>query len=175
MIRTKRNAPIYKQLEYKEIQHLKDYQKRVMFFNPTDIYKNTHIDQYKRNQQISIRDMFTNKKGICGCGCDAKLIGRQTRWATKECMQFAVDVFFIITGNIGSISFYIKKYYGEYCVICGTKNVGQQFKNGLIVNSLKLDHIIPVKHGGGGCWLNNYQFLCHTDHVEKTKKDFKWK
>lgn len=40
---------------------------------------------------------------------------------------------------------------------------------------VKLDHIVPVKFGGGGCWLNNYQLLCHNCHVQKTNLDFGWK
>lgn len=43
------------------------------------------------------------------------------------------------------------------------------------VSPLKVDHIFPVKLGGGGGWLSNYQLLCHKCHVEKTNEDFGWK
>jgi 5-methylcytosine-specific restriction endonuclease McrA len=75
---------------------------------------------------------------------------------------FAADVYRIIYGQPDTIKLYLKKYHGYKCK-CGR------------VRKMKADHIIPVKHGGGGCWLSNYQFLCHACHVHKTNEDFGWK
>lgn len=44
-----------------------------------------------------------------------------------------------------------------------------------IVAWIKVDHVVPVKLGGGACWLSNYQLLCHDCHVGKTNTDFGWK
>ncbi|QNF35851.1 HNH endonuclease [Adhaeribacter swui] len=108
--------------------------------------------------------MFPNyQNGQCSCGCGAALLGRRKRWATDDCSQFALAVWAIIDGQVGKFEYFVAKYNGRKCAVCRSRR------------DLKVDHIVPVKHGGGGCWLSNYQLLCHSCHVQKTNKDFGWK
>jgi len=108
--------------------------------------------------------MFPDRKdGYCSCGCGAALVGRRRRWATNECTKFALGVWAIIDGQVGTFEYYVGKYNGKKCAGCRSRR------------QLKVDHIVPVKHGGGGCWLSNFQLLCHACHVIKTNKDFGWK
>lgn len=140
--------------------------KRILYFDPTEIYKsvNKKRDPFKRYESVSMVVLFPNKKnGLCGCGCGAKLVGRRTRWATDSCRLFTQRVFSIIAGDFSLIRFLIEKYHGCKCSVCDeTKN-------------LDLDHIFPIKFGGGGAWLTNYTLLCKFHHREKTNKDFNWK
>lgn len=153
-------------LPFKELHLQLKYQQRVLFLNPAEIYARINIQPYKRRQtpqNIGMQFMFPKQaEKICSCGCGQKLEGKRSRWATDECASFAVDVYHIIYGHLDTIKFYLKEYHGRKCK-CGK------------VRKMKVDHIIPVKHGGGGCWLSNYQFLCHACHVEKTNTDFGWK
>lgn len=142
------------------------FQQRVLFFDPAEIYSRLKIEPFARHQlpeHIGMQLMFPKQEAkVCSCGCGKELTGRRTRWATDECAHFAVDVYRIIYGQPDVIKFYLKKYHGHKCK-CGR------------VRKMKVDHIVPVKHGGGGCWLSNYQFLCHACHVQKTNTDFGWK
>lgn len=134
---------------------------RVLFFDPTEIYKRIKIDPYKRSQSVFMDKLFPNKlNGKCRCGCEKELKGRRTSWATKECSKFAYSVWAIISGRTNVIKQFLMIYYGWQCKRCLTSN------------DIKMDHIVGVKHGGGGCWLSNFQLLCHTCHVDKTNKDF---
>jgi hypothetical protein len=152
------NAP----LPFKEIWNDSEKRKRVLFFNPSPVYERIKVDPYKRIQSISVGEMFPSIPGECSCGCGAKLEGRRTRWAGEDCSYFAFAVRGIICGHQQVISGYICSYSDYKCMRCEHKEV------------LFVDHVIPVKHGGGGCWLSNYQYLCHECHVEKTKEDFGW-
>lgn len=136
---------------------------KVLRFDPGEVYERigNQLDPYKRIHSIPIGDIFPDfKNGLCGCGCGKKLEGRYKRWADHHCSSFSFAVRSIIC-NIHQIpSFYIGKYYGDECIECKTDA------------NLQLDHIIPIKHGGGGSWLRNYQWLCHDCHVDKTNEDF---
>ena len=157
--------PIFGALPFKKLRIRASWFKRVLFFNPAEIYERTQVDVYRRIQnQLEFSILFPKKEGkLCACGCDALLSGRRTRWATNECARFAAEVWRIIDGQTPHIAAYLRRYYGYSCAACG------------VTNSLKVDHIIPVKHGGGGSWLNNFQLLCHSCHVIKTNSDFGWK
>ena len=154
------------QLALKQVSLPFKFQYRVLFFDPKEIYGKVNIQAHARRQvpeNIGMQLMFPKPaEKICACGCGEPLQGRRTRWASDECASFAVDVYRIIYGQLDVVKFYLKKYYGYRCK-CGR------------VRKLKVDHIIPIKHGGGGCWLSNYQFLCHDCHVQKTNADFGWK
>ncbi|RDC63951.1 HNH endonuclease [Adhaeribacter pallidiroseus] len=103
------------------------------------------------------------QNGICSCGCGQALWGRRKRWASDDCTAFALAIWAIIDGQVGKFEYFVTKYNSKKCAVCGSRR------------HLKVDHIVPVKHGGGGCWLSNYQLLCHSCHVIKTNKDFGWK
>lgn len=64
------------------------------------------------------------------------------------------------TSNTVSSVLAVINGYGNYCVNCGSGN------------RVQIDHVIGVAHGGGGCWLNNFEPLCHTCHVDKTNRTF---
>ncbi len=140
---------------------LKEWERRVLFFDPSVVYTRINANHHKRFQSISIKTMFPKNGKMCGCGCSRKLTGRQTRWATEDCYLFANSVWAIITGHIPVIRRFIKKYHGRKCVHCRVRPIGK----------LEVDHIIAVKHGGGCGWLSNYQLLCTIHHRRKTKDD----
>lgn len=142
-------------------------QSRVMWYVPKLTLK---INHHSRNPKIKMLELFPPIEDKCSCGCGKKLSGRRTRWATKECSDFAGDIHAIYSGRTNTISFYLRKYYGWKCCRCNCEDTGHETSYGLVA-LIKIDHIIPVKHGGGGCWLNNYQLLCHDCHVIKTKQD----
>ena len=157
--------PIIAGLPFKKTRIKTEWHKRVLFLDPSDIYSRVNIRPYERVQtHLTFAEMFPAKPdAACACGCGAAISGRRRRWASDDCTKFATTVWAIIDGQAGTISTFVKKYYGAKCSICGTRK------------ELKADHIIPVKHGGGGCWLSNFQLLCHFCHVAKTNKDFGWK
>ena len=142
------------------------YQYRVLYLDPSDIYTRIHISATARHQSSKLMGlpvMFPKPlTKICSCGCGKPLPPKRSRWASDDCARFAIDIYNIIYGQLDTIKYYLKKYQGYKCK-CGR------------VRKMKVDHIIPVKLGGGGCWLSNYQFLCHNCHVEKTKIDFGWR
>ncbi len=140
-----------------------EYWERVLFFDPTDIYNRIKIDPFKRIHAISITSMFPDIEGKCACGCGLDLPPRRSRFSTENCSRFAWAVRNIICNAHQAPSKFINKYYGNKCSECDS------------INGLELDHIIGVKHGGGGCWLSNYRWLCKVCHNDKTNKDFKRK
>lgn len=165
---------IIQKLENKEVRPCKDYQLRVLFLDPKPIYDRISVNHFKRIKSVSISQMFPENGNICGCGCGAELLGRRKRWATDECKYFAQAVWGIINGHSEIITSYLQLYNGIIaCVECGLTNSYKEFKNGMSVNSIHKDHIIPVFKGGGGCWLSNYQYLCDACHKQKTKIDLK--
>lgn len=137
---------------------------RIMYFDPTEIYEKIahRLNPYKRLHNISISLMFPDIQGYCACGCGVKLGGRKKRWASEMCSSFAWDVRSIICNAHQRPGFYIDKYRGNDCVKCGESGLHD------------LDHMIGIKHGGGACWLSNYQFLCKKCHRNKTNEDFGW-
>lgn len=161
-------------LPYKKIEFRQPYHERVMFFDPLDVFDIVKINHYERKPSVSIKDLFPQIPGFCACGCTKPLSGRRNRWATDDCMNFATDVRFIIAGDIKIIGRYLRYYYGWNCSKCGCEDKGHDMGANGPVSWIKIDHIIPVKHGGGGWWLSNYQLVCHDCHVIKTKEDFGW-
>ena len=176
-----------KEIDWKYKCDLADFHNRIMFFDPTDIYKEIGnlVDPYSRRQpKVGMAHLFHNEGKICACGCGKELTGRKTRWATKECGDFASRIYFIITGDTQTIKFYLEKYYGNKCVRCNRtetqifdEDVRELPKSNMRAwrSVLEVDHVIAVKNGGGGSWLKNYQLLCFNCHLEKTNEDFGWK
>jgi hypothetical protein len=142
-----------------------DKRMRLLFFDPKEVYERAGglIDPYKRNQSnLSTKILFPLRTdGQCRCGC-----GRQAKkyWYDDYCKNFAYDVYQIICYGTAHSKILIREYYGD---LCQAENCTKHWT--------EIDHIIPVKHGGGGCWLSNYLPLCAMHHVDKTNKDFKRK
>lgn len=140
---------------------------RVIEFDPSEVYERIEkseyrIDKFARNQSIPVFVMFPPKHGKCSCGCGKELKGRQTRWASEECSNFANAVRNIICGYMQTIEFYLyKKLKTSGCVKCGSR-----------IN-VETDHKIAVVNGGAGMWLDNYQPLCKKCHIEKTQLDLR--
>lgn len=158
--------PIFALLAAKKIRFLREHNKRVLFFDPAPIYRTQPVNVYKRVQaSLEFSKLFPPKLDkTCACGCGLPLNGRRTRWATRACAVFAITIWEIIDGRQATIRKFLKMYHsGWKCALCNTPN------------QVRVYHIIPVKHGGGGCWVNNYQLLCHNCHVQKTNTDFGWK
>jgi 5-methylcytosine-specific restriction endonuclease McrA len=165
---------IVQQLQKKEVRPCEDYQLRVLFLDPKSIYDRINVNHFVRVQSISIADIFPLNENLCGCGCGSQVTGRRRRWAKDSCKYFAQAVWGIINGHSEIISSYLNLYNGSIaCVKCGLTDSYKEFKNGMSVNAIHKDHIIPVFKGGGGCWLSNYQYLCDACHKEKTKNDLK--
>ncbi len=135
---------------------------RVVFFDPAPIYERISelINPNKRIQSgLNIELMFPSRNdGICRCGCGHPA---KRSWATSSCSNFCWKVYFIICYGTQYARKFIETYYGSNCMSCSG-------------NGCDIDHIIPVKHGGGGCWLSNFVPLCKKCHNDKTRKDFKW-
>ena len=155
--------------------NLLPHQKRILEFNPDEIYKTINVNRFSRIQSIPIGKFFPLRDdGLCACGCGSKLEGRRKRWATDSCMYFAQGVWGIINGHSEIISSYLRKLFPDWaCCKCGLTDAYKEYKNGLNVSSIHKDHIVAVVNGGGGCWLDNYQLLCDECHKEKTKIDLK--
>lgn len=152
------------------------YERRVLEFDPSNIPTVYEFKPFQRSHSIPIDRIFPLRDdGICACGCGQSLPKNRKRWATQECQLYAVSVRFILAGSTATISRYLRIYYGWNCSKCGCEDKGHDMGCNGIVSWIKVDHIIPVKHGGGACWLSNYQLLCHDCHVGKTNKDFNWK
>lgn len=163
------------QLPFKEIEFRQQHHGRVMFFDPKEVFERVKINHFQRHPSVSILSIFPPLEGICSCGCGQILSGRRSRWATDDCMNFATAVRFIIAGDMKTIGRYLRYYYGWNCSKCGCDDKGHDMGANGVVSWIKIDHIIPVKNGGGGWWLSNYQLICHDCHVNKTKEDFGWK
>jgi|TARA_B110000908_G_C10223161_1_gene436459 5-methylcytosine-specific restriction endonuclease McrA len=148
-------------------KNIKPELRRVFEYNPSQLYKLINEKRirnpYIRRQSINMTSIFPKKKTYCNCGCGKKLTGKQRRWASKECIKFVGLIYGIVAGDSQVLRYLIGSYYGYYCVDCKCN----QFKC-----TLELDHIFPVKWGGGIGWLSNYSFLCTSCHREKTNKDF---
>lgn len=157
--------PIFKPLA-KIAAKLTPRYKRVLYFDPSSLYSRItpYLDVHKRIQRRTglFDKMFPKVDGMCSCGCGKPLTGKQKRWASKPCNTFATDIYFIICGYQGTVERLMLRYLGHKCS-CDE------------IFGLEMDHIVPVKFGGGGCWLNNYQWLCNKCHRLKTNKDFGFK
>lgn len=137
---------------------------RLLFFNPKPIYNRIGylINTTERIQsKLSLELLFPKRTDkICRCGC-----GRPCKrsWHSEQCSDFAFGVYSIICYGTSRVQPLMNLYHGRECQMC-KDNWWED-----------IDHIIPVKHGGGGCWLSNYMPLCKQCHKDKTKKDFNWK
>ena len=119
------------------------------------------IDKFKRQQScLILEDLYPTRKGVCCCGCNTPLIGKQRRWASKECTNKAYITYAIVAGSSDIIRKELFKRDKGFCQNCG-----------VLSDDWQADHIIPVYKGGGGCNLDNYQTLCLDCHKTKTKQD----
>ena len=134
-----------------------------ILFDPGYAYQNAFhlIDPYSRTQTgLNKGNLFPKLEKVCNCGC-----GNAAKYWYKNHGNIAWLVTSIIRGDTSIIRKLLYYYYGYVCSACGddcTTKLAQ----------LDADHIIPVKHGGGGSWLSNYVWLCKTCHNDKTNKDF---
>ena len=137
---------------------------RLLFYDPKEVYERASqlIDPFKRTQnKLSTEILFPKRNdGICRCGCERE---SKSMWHSQDCSNFAYRVYSIICYGTADVKNLMRTYYGYKCQNCN-KNDWED-----------IDHIIPVKHGGGGCWLSNFFPLCKKCHKDKTKKDFNWK
>lgn len=78
----------------------KDYQLRVLRFDP--IYLPTMFTPrpYQRHQIVGMAELFPSVNDKCGCGCGQLIKKPRRRWATNDCEKFAVAVRFIVAGNV---------------------------------------------------------------------------
>lgn len=146
---------------------------RIMNLDINSISGFNKIDKFKRQQSISFELLFPKKRdGFCDCGCGKPLEGKRTRYSTEECSKFAQGVWGVLCGHTQTLDLFLNiKFKHWACCRCDIMDKYKVYKNGLVVNAIQKDHIIPVHKGGGGCWLDNYQLLCDDCHKEKTKKD----
>lgn len=150
---------------------------RVLFFDPSELYSKIEhlIKPTHRHQGLGMDVLFPKIEKFCACGCGKLAVQStefkedgvtptwQRKWHSDECGAFAGDVLSIINNYFGKPAKYIDLYYGHKCVNCDS------------THQLELDHIVGVKHGGGGCWLSNYEWKCAKCHREKTNSDFGFK
>lgn len=156
-----------------DLENINEIHKRVLLFDPGPVYERANVDHYKRVQPLKMVELFPpNDQGVCGCGCGEELTGRRSRWARDECSTFAGYIYGVIAGNHDMIKRLVEIIYKDWrCCQCGAtwQDAPDDFANGYSC-WIQKDHIIPVKQGGGGCWLGNYQPLCHDCHTKKTNK-----
>ena len=171
---------VMKKGEWVNAPHIKVSFAKTLFFDPTKLYEkfSDKLDPYKRIHGLMASQVFPLIEGYCACGCGLLTRKYKTgankfiKWATPDCHIIPYYVIGIINGQSATIRTCLSVYYGNVCSRCG-KEGGEP--DGRSENGLYADHIIPVKHGGGASWLSNYQWLCHTCHVDKTCEDFNHK
>lgn len=121
----------------------------------------SRINPFSRYQRgLVISDVFPDRGGYCACGCGKELIGRQRRWASKECERAALTTFLIIKGDIETIRAELYRRDRGVCNHCGSRR------------HWHADHIFPVHKGGGACTLDNFNTLCVSCHNKKTYQAF---
>lgn len=156
---------------------------RIYTLDPCQIYDRlgARINPYKRHH--TARDFYSNdifppqNNGVCDCGCNRPITGKRRRWATDDCGKLVWSITSILHGDSAFIRKLLAHYYFgsrsiEACMKCGLADipafVPASGNTSGIRSGMELDHIIPVKSGGGGCWLSNYQLLCYDCHKAKT-------
>ncbi|WP_371930971.1 HNH endonuclease [Lewinella sp. JB7] len=118
------------------------------------------VDKFKRYQTgLTLTRLFPQPdKSKCACGCNAHLSRNRRRWATKECQMHALKNFLIVKGDTGTIRnelFHLDKGFCRWC--------------GIHDPQWEADHILPVYQGGGATSIENFQTLCKSCHLEKTR------
>ncbi len=151
---------------------LHDRVKALVLFDPTEAYRRIDvadvINPFKRHNSVPIELIFPKiEGGVCRCGCNKRLTGRQTVWASEECRSMPLNVQMIICGHSGILNI-CRLIFGSDCIDCGRTEFDSHDVH-------ELDHKHPVKFGGAGGWLSNYGFRCKRCHREKTNKDFGFK
>lgn len=118
------------------------------------------LDNFKRYQKgYKLKEMFPiNIDGLCACGCEKKLVGKQKKWASEKCAEVAYNYFSIIKGNNTMIRKALYNLDNGYCRNCGVYD-----------KLWEADHITPVFMGGGLSDITNFQTLCVNCHKEKSK------
>jgi hypothetical protein len=117
------------------------------------------FDLNKRYQKgLSLNELFPKIDGLCACGCNTPLTGRQSKWASRECNDKLYNQFAILKGNTSAIRKALFEIEGGFCRSCGVFD-----------EYWEADHIIPVHRGGGWCGLENFQTLCPYCHYIKTQ------
>ncbi len=165
---------IFEKLPFKSLSsEIEPYRRRVLLFDPAEVYSNIETSPFTKHQKgLTMATTFPEKKdGLCDCGCGKLIAGRRRRWASDECQQFAYFVYLVITGDWFAIHKLLEDYYGERrCRICKMLNETNFDKDPTGDSTVKIGYIISVKEGGGGCWLNNYQFICNDCRHEKEEE-----
>lgn len=160
-----------------DFTNIRPYFHRILQLDPSFIYEalDDQLDPFVRNNSITIDRAYPEKKdGFCDCGCGKKLEGRKRRWASDECSKFIFQIFCILTGRSDNIRRILNAVYDYRCGKCGRNDdeVGYiEYQNGLICSPIHLEHTLAVQHGGGGCWLSNYTFMCIECHKIKSKSE----
>lgn len=155
--------------------------RRIILFDPIELYPRITINKYSRQQRLTVGELFpTTSKGICACGCGNTLTGRRTRWYSEECSIVCLGVYWVIKGDLQYVRSLMMNYLPYMCADCGKEDYliekkalnhrGQEYIN-FSAAGIQVDHIVPVKDGGSGCWLGNYQFLCHKCNTKKNRKE----
>lgn len=108
-----------------------------------------------------MQEMFPSIKGLCACGCGKKLSGRQTRWCNPKHSSNVLYDFLVIKGDIEIIRMNLFEKEKGFCRHCGVFD-----------DNWEADHIIEVRHGGGGCDMSNFQTLCKPCHKKKTTSNY---
>lgn len=171
----------YKENEWKESdKRYIETTRRVLAFDPTALYERIapYCDPYRRHQGLSVDRMFPKVETYCSCGCGEKaqagtnppIVKKgievspastwQRKWASDICHSVAGHVVSIINNYFQKPAQFIDLYAGHVCCVCQT------------TEGLELDHVVGVKHGGGGSWLSNYRWLCVACHRAKTNASF---
>jgi 5-methylcytosine-specific restriction endonuclease McrA len=162
---------LYGKLDIKITSKHRKLLKRIIEFNPQNLYNRIKIDKYKRYQKIGIEQMFPSTKSKkCACGCGKALPKGRRRWNSDTCMEFAFYANQIIKGDTAKIKEILYEVLDYKCCKCGKNHSEIEVPHDLLC-TIELDHIVAVKNGGGGCWLGNYQFICYHCHKEKTLSD----
>lgn len=117
------------------------------------------INRFQRIQRnYNMQEMYPSIKGVCACGCGKALTGRKTRWHSPDCSRKVLYEFLIIKGDVSVIRHKLFEKEKGICQKCGKHDKEWQ-----------ADHIVEVRHGGGGCGMENFQTLCVECHKVKTK------
>ncbi len=165
---------IFEKLPFRPLSsEIAPYRRRVLLFDPTEVYNHIETVPFKKYQNgLVMATTFPEKKdGLCDCGCGKLITGRRRRWASDDCQNFAYLVYLVITGDWSTIDKLLEDYYGEKrCRMCGAENETIYDKDHSGDNFVKVDYIISVKEGGGGSWLNNYQFICNDCRAAKEEE-----